>query len=143
VTGDSPSNALGRGVDAIDDAPPPVDPIPRALAEAEEQYGEVRTKLERARLLNERLQEQNEDLRQDRSERKDYADRIFQLVCLWLGAVGFIVFLQATSPRFNLPDSVLLAILGGTTASVISIFIIVANYLFPRARTPDESTTNK
>ena len=99
-----------------------------------------------------RLKKELEGIGQDISERKVYAHRIFCLICLWVSGVFVILLLQgflsdATSPLaiiesgktiiliktvFKLPDSVLLAVVGGTTASVIGIFIIVANYLFPK-----------
>jgi hypothetical protein len=85
-------------------------------------------------------------LSQDRQERKNYANKSFKLVCWWLTGVFAILIFQGflNEPvklaalgtvfqiEFKLPDSVLLAVVGGTTASIISIFIVVANYLFPK-----------
>lgn len=43
------------------------------------------------------------------------------------------LFMQGFSVKgFALPDSVLMLLLGTTTANVIGLFIIVANYLFPK-----------
>jgi hypothetical protein len=93
-----------------------------------------------------RAREEVEGLIQDRGERKKYADKSFKLVCFWILGVFLVLILegflsqpiplggQPTSLKlsFKLPDSVLLAVVGGTTASIISIFIVVANYLFPK-----------
>jgi hypothetical protein len=76
-----------------------------------------------------------EGVRQDISERKTYANRIFRLLCFWLaGMAGLLVFQGALSGFgwFNLSEKVLLAAIGGTTINVIGIFLVVANYLFPK-----------
>jgi hypothetical protein len=69
--------------------------------------------------------------------------QVFRLAVAWLVGVYLLLLLQGfLSPRhwFALDDSVLLAALGGTTASVIGLFAIVARYLFARgARRSDPS----
>lgn len=92
---------------------------------------------------------------QDRGERKTYAGRIFYLICGWLILVGLVILLSGFSESapvlkigingivlvdfqwgssFKLSDPVLLAIVGSTTATVLGLFAIVANYLFPKAK---------
>ena len=74
-------------------------------------------------------------LRQDMQERKEYAKRIFILMCFWLAGMFALLLLQGSLSRpqlFNLSESVLLAVIGGTTLNVLGIFIIVVNYLFPK-----------
>lgn len=39
---------------------------------------------------------------------------------------------------FDLADGVLLALIGGTTANVIGLFLVVARYLFPRRNNGDK-----
>jgi hypothetical protein len=94
--------------------------------------------------------------KQDREERKKYADKIFCLIAIWLISVLLILLLAGFGKDithsfswnngektevftlhtgFTLDNDVLIALLGGTTASVIGIFVIVANYLFPRRPT--------
>ncbi|HEY0009326.1 MAG TPA: hypothetical protein VGB55_11425 [Tepidisphaeraceae bacterium] len=75
-----------------------------------------------------------EDLKQDIRERKAYADRIFRLISLWLAGVFWLVIAAGwTKGEFKLSDRVLITLLGATTASVIGLFVIVANYLFPKS----------
>jgi len=87
-------------------------------------------------------------IQQDISERKKYAHRTFWLICFWLAGVFLLLLLDgflganATSLhfkdgntldlKFSLGDNVLMAVVGGTTASVISIFVIVVKYLFSK-----------
>lgn len=74
-------------------------------------------------------------IRQDREERKKYAERLFWLVVIWLTVIVTMLFVQGVlGPLgyFSLPDSVLIATITSTTASVIAIFAFVAKYLFRR-----------
>jgi hypothetical protein len=80
-------------------------------------------------------QENLEQSRQDRAERKKYASHIFKLVCAWLGAIVAMLLSQGfLGPwrLFHLSDSVLIATVTSTTASIVAIFAFVAKYLFPR-----------
>ena len=65
--------------------------------------------------------------------RRRYGYWILILTSLWIIAVLVVVFMQGFSVKgFVLPDSVLMLLLGTTTANIIGLFIIVANYLFPK-----------
>ena len=69
---------------------------------------------------------------QDIEMRKEYAGLIFRFVCYYMAFVFIILFLSGTPSSFKMSDSVLLMLLGTTTATVISLFAIVVNYLFPK-----------
>jgi len=74
-----------------------------------------------------------ESFRQDIGARKQYANRIFILICAWL--ISMLVLLLLEGFRicgFNIADRVLITAITGTTLNVLGIFIIVANYLFPK-----------
>lgn len=75
---------------------------------------------------------------QDITERKKYTGRIFWLIVGWLIAVLVILLLQGFykiwKVYFLLSDNVILALIGGTTANVLGIFIIVTKYLFPKTK---------
>jgi hypothetical protein len=87
-------------------------------------------------------------LKQDIKERKTYAQQTFRLICVWLIGVFFLLLLQGflgpnptyikfpsgyeLNIKFNLADNVLIAVVGGTTASVIGIFVYVVKYLFQK-----------
>lgn len=100
---------------------------------------------EHQRLINEALKAEN-------SIRSIYATFAPWLIIIWLLVVLGILFLQGCSEQasmefsigviklnlwpeayFHLSDSVLIALLSGTTASVISIFIVIAKFF---QRTP-------
>lgn len=91
-----------------------------------------------------------EGLKQDIKARKRYARCIFRLIVWWLVAIFLLLLLQGflsgnkievlwppplnwwkTHIGFRLADSVLLALIGGTTANVLGIFVLVVRYLFP------------
>ena len=87
------------------------------------------------KLRTERIR--NDQLEQDLTERKQYAKKIYWLIVCWLFILGFIILLQGFLPEdiFFLSDSVLLALIGGTTANVLGMFFIVLKYLFPQNKT--------
>ena len=108
---------------------------PKEIGDDPQQYRFVDLKAaEEARIDrdNERWQEDKEDLRQDREERKRYADRIYRLVWRWLGLVLLIVVGHGFGGEvFNLPEIVLATLVGTTTGSVLGLFWVVSRYLFP------------
>ena len=74
-----------------------------------------------------------EDRAQDRNQRKTYGSRLFWLIIIWLIVSGLIVLLQGFSfVPFKLSVTVLTTLIGSTTASVLGLFAIVANYLFSK-----------
>lgn len=88
---------------------------------------------EKKSLENERLKAEIEDLVQDRDQRKTYANRLFWLVAVWLVVIGLIVLLHGFSHvPFTLSGTVLTTLIGSTTVSVLGLFAIVVNYLFPK-----------
>lgn len=85
-------------------------------------------------------------------ERMDKAERNIQLrvwrssgsipiclLCTFLGAAGMWLFSRcvagdAYAVPFHLSDTVLITLIGSTTASVIGIFLIVLHWLFPKEK---------
>ena len=80
---------------------------------------------------HEMAQEGIRDRRQDRVLRGKYADKIYLLVCWWLVGI-FVVILCSGFKWIVLSDSVLIAIMTGTTIDILGLMVIVANYLFPK-----------
>lgn len=82
------------------------------------------------------LQLQKEELdgkSQDRVQRKEYANRIYCLLCCYLACVFLLVLLSGfCCIQFALSENVLLMLLGTTTANVIALFAIVPKYLFSK-----------
>ena len=75
---------------------------------------------------------ENKGRKQDIAMREEYAGLIFRFVCYYMAFVFIILFLSGTPSSFKMSDSVLMTLLGTTTATVISLFAIVVNYLFPK-----------
>ena len=72
-------------------------------------------------------------LEQDIEHRNLYANRIFMFVVAWVFLVMSSIFVSGWSLLgFELSDKVLMMLIGGTTANVLGLFAIVANYLFPK-----------
>jgi len=108
-------------------------------------------RLKRHNLLNKLL---SDDIR----ARKIYAFATFVLVALWVAGIFVLLLLQGflghcsrttsgdfmgfhvliSEPSiFSITDSVLMATIGGTTASIIGIFLVVMKNLFPSVSRKD------
>jgi len=71
---------------------------------------------------------QNMDLRQK------YAAKAFEVVKTWLCVIAGILILQSFSNEFFLSDTVVLALIGSTTAGVLGLRAIVLHNLFPSTK---------
>ena len=72
------------------------------------------------------------DKEQDIEMRREYADKTYLFVCIYMCFVFFLIFLACSPSTFNMSDNVLMVLLGTTTINVIGLFAIVMNYLFPK-----------
>ncbi len=97
-----------------------------------------RAKKEQRDLSKERERAELKSLRQDIEQRARYARQIFHLICAWLAALlGVIVCQGFGAWGFKLSDSVLMTLIGGSTGSVIGLFLVVVRYLFPNRTGPN------
>jgi uncharacterized membrane protein len=69
---------------------------------------------------------------QDREERKNFANKIFKLLTVFLATIVLVVICAGFSKRigFELSDTILIALLTTTTANIIGIFLFVVKYIF-------------
>lgn len=106
----------------------------------ERKYDDIEEKIRKEELRkltleNEAREGENAGDNQDRAQRKEFAERIFSFVAMYMFFVGLVVFLCGHQfSSFNLSDTVLVTLLGTTTANVIGILIIVVTYLFSRKK---------
>lgn len=77
----------------------------------------------------ERLNEEIEDLKQDRQQRKVFSSRIFIFMCAYMAVSLIIVFLCGLE-WMKLDPAVIITLLTTTLANVIGVFNFVAKYLF-------------
>lgn len=84
--------------------------------------------------------EELEGKRQDRLQRKAYADNIFTFLCIYMIIVFVILFKHGCLFNgFELSDSVIVALITTTTANIIGIFVFVVRYLFNTPNGKDNS----
>jgi hypothetical protein len=82
-------------------------------------------------LTRQRTKAELRSLEQDTDMRAAFAGRIFLLLAMWM--ISVIIIVTETGRGFlGLSDTVLIMLLGTSTANVIGLFAIVARYLFPR-----------
>ena len=78
-------------------------------------------------------------LSQDIDERKVYAKKTFRLVSFWITGVFLLLILSGLKLQcfdFELPESIILAVIGGTTLNILGVFIFVMKYLFDPRKGP-------
>ena len=112
-----------------------VDTEEAAKEEQEELEQERLHELEKQSLELQLLKAQIQKFEDDNESRREFSRNIFTVTVIWMFLV-LVVVIQCAAGKWHLPDSVLIALITTTTANVIGIFIIVANYLFNR----DKST---
>ncbi|HEX8314815.1 MAG TPA: hypothetical protein VF609_07480 [Flavisolibacter sp.] len=107
-----------------------------AISEEKQELDEGRIhELQKKALELQLLKAQIRKFEDDNEGRREFSRSIFLVTVIWMFLVLMIV-LQCARGKWGLSDSVLIALITTTTATVIGIFIIVANYLFNR----DKST---
>jgi hypothetical protein len=74
---------------------------------------------------------QNDIIEQDKNERKDYATVLFTVTIMWLFLV-LGIFISVGKGMLVYSDSVIITLLTTTTANVLGLVAIVANYLFKK-----------
>jgi hypothetical protein len=75
---------------------------------------------------------------QDRTARKEFANKIFYLLLVFLGITLLIVIAAGIIPiAFSLSDTILITLLATTSANVIGIFIFVVKYIFKANTCPN------
>ncbi len=110
-----------------------VDTEEAVLEEKRElQEGKIH-ELEKQSLELQMLKAQIRKFEDDNTGRREFSRSIFTVTVIWMFLVLMIV-IQCANGKWRLDNSVLIALITTTTANVIGIFIIVANYLFNRAK---------
>lgn len=73
--------------------------------------------------------EELEGRKQDRKQRGKFSMRIFVFVCVYM-MMAIAILACNGAGWLTIDDTVLIAMLTTTTANVIGLFVVVANYLF-------------
>jgi hypothetical protein len=106
----------------------------------------------RDQLENQRKELENEDLRQNIQFRREWTPKIFDLIVKWLKFIGVLVvlnglnncyipvfipippiFIEGPKLGWHLSDSVMIAVLGTTTITVVGLFGTVTGHFFNRS----------
>lgn len=99
------------------------------IAESPMSPTDVEQEIKIAELENKK--EELESRRQDRLQRKIYADNIFTFLCFYMIIVFVILYKHGCLFNgFELSNSVVIALITTTTANIIGIFVLVVRYLF-------------
>ena len=89
-------------------------------------------------LRNDRYALQTKHIENEHQLRKLGFIAIFTFSMCWMSTVVMLLCLQGCAaghkdhPPFHLSEKEMLAVLGVTTANVLGVFLVAANYLFPK-----------
>lgn len=73
----------------------------------------------------------NRELEQKIAARGLYVSTVFWMVAIWIGLIYVLLILEGFGIRgFRLPDNVLLAAIGSTTANVLALLYMIVKFLF-------------
>lgn len=76
-------------------------------------------------------------LTQDNINRNLFAKRIYRIVLIWLGVIAVVtgnLIVRSWVNNEVFPENFSLALIGGTTVTVLGLMVIVLNYLFPKGQ---------
>ena len=110
-----------------------VDTEEAAKEEQQELEEERLHELEKQALELQLLKAQIQKFEDDNESRREFSRSIYAVTVIWMFLVLMII-VQCANGKWHLSDSVLIALITTTTANVIGVFIIVANYLFNREK---------
>jgi hypothetical protein len=116
-------------------APPAVITIDSIVGapESQSEVSNLSLELESKQAQIDRYKLESEEMRDNILRRGNWGNRIFWLLLIWLFSVIGVVVLQGFGAwHFHLDNSVLLTFIGTTTADVLGLGVIVANYLFKK-----------
>lgn len=145
-----------------EDSPSPAIDLSAIKAEPISDGSDALAQGEFNKYRSERLQAELDDFKSEVENRRVYTSRLFWLMVAWITVVlGILIATGIEAPpspvdnagaaaasppaslapepgvahwigAFKLSDAVLMTLIGGTTANVIGLFLVVAAYLFPR-----------
>lgn len=116
------------------DNPPPatldkIVPTPQASQEA----GHDALELETRQAALDATKIHNAGLAKYFQQREDWGDRVFWMLVGWLVSVVAVLVLDGFHVHgFHLDNSIMIAFIGTTTADVLGLGYVVANFLFPK-----------
>lgn len=129
-----PEELLAEFQNRLQTAQPSKVDTDEAAKEEENELKEGRIhELEKAALELQLLKAQIKKFEDDNEGRREFSRSIFAVTVVWMLLVMMVVF-QCADGRWHLSDSVLIALITTTTATVIGVFVIVANYLFNKEK---------
>lgn len=131
--------------------------VPQVVVEERQSLPNVQVSIPQDQLTSLLVQREEEALKQTKQQtqhteeihdtRKTYTQKLYRINLWWIIVVAAYVFFTGVRfPHFNDPncqeicfaftlsENILIAFITSTTATVIGIFIIVANWLYPSAR---------
>jgi hypothetical protein len=91
----------------------------------------------------EKVQQQLQEDKDLHSIRQRHAEWLFKLTVGWIAALGVIVLLQGFHLYFQLSDTVMIAFMTSTTATVLGLYGIAAYWMYRNGKPPSSLQAGK
>lgn len=138
-----------KGLDSSSEKPDKETELALSQLDIDQKIELKRLEVEYQRVKLARKQKELDNFQQDVDKREEYSNKLFRLISAWIFFVAVVVVIQGLFGNtclphwFSLNDSVLIALITTTTASIIGLFVIVAKYFFYRPDSSDEENKNE
>lgn len=96
----------------------------------------LKTNLESVQAETKRKNAETDGLLTDNQLRKDMADKTYHFMRVWCSFVGMLIFFYVIKKEFEPPETVIIALMGTTTVSIVGLVGFVVSGLFRSSNKP-------
>ena len=96
----------------------------------------LRTNLESVKAETKRKDAETDGLLTDNELRRTMADKTYQFMIVWCCFVGWVIFMYVLKKDFDPPETVIIALMGTTTVSIVGLVGFVVSGLFKSGAKP-------
>lgn len=100
----------------------------------------LRTNLESVQAETKRKNAETDGLLTDNELRKVMAERTYHFMSVWCCFVGFLIFCYVVKMKFEPPETVIIALMGTTTVSIVGLVGFVVSGLFKSSNKPSNES---
>lgn len=100
----------------------------------------LRTNLEGVQAETKRKNAETDGLLTDNELRKTMAERTYHFMSVWCTFVGFLILCYVVKKQFEPPETVIIALMGTTTVSIVGLVGFVVSGLFKSSNKPSSDS---
>ncbi|ATB10888.1 DUF2975 domain-containing protein [Escherichia marmotae] len=102
----------------------------------------ISTNLESVQAETKRKNAETDGLLTDNELRRTMADKTYQFMIVWCCFVGWVIFMYVLKKDFDPPETIIIALMGTTTVSIVGLVGFVVSGLFKSNNKPSGDNKN-